>query len=60
MGVKNMGFFFINLLQLGPGLILLYTQIMEFTMGGGELAFKFLSGRLNLRPYNNLDKELDN
>ncbi len=28
-------------------------------MGNGELVFKFLSGGLNLRPYNNLNKELD-
>ena len=47
-------------LKLDLGLVLLYIQDIEFVTGSRELVFKFLSSGLDLRPYNNSDKELDN
>ena len=33
--------------------------ISELIISNRELVFKFFSSRLNLRPYTNLDKKLD-
>ena len=52
MGVKQLMFFLV-------GQLLFNVDIKELTLGSRELAFKFLSSGLNLRPYNNSGKEPD-
>ena len=40
-------------------LILSLIGIIKLFQGGSKLTIKFLSSRLNIRPYNKLSKEVD-
>jgi len=37
----------------------LFSRMVEFSARGGQLGLKLYSGRLNIRPYNKLLRELE-
>jgi len=52
MGLKGL------LLSLG-GSLFRFIKIIKFLKSNSNLIIKFFSSKLNLRPYNNLDKEIE-
>ena len=40
------------------GLLFSLIRIIKFFQGDSKLTVKFFSGRLNIKPYNKLDKEV--
>jgi len=43
---------------LSQNALLVSTKTIDLSKGNRQFAIKFLSGRLNIRPYNKLDKEV--
>jgi len=46
------------MIKLKENIVLLIPQRLQFAISSQELVIQFLSSRLNIKPYNRLDKEV--
>jgi len=49
-----------NLILLSQNTLFINIKIINLSKGNRQLAIKFFSSRLNIKPYNKLDKEVIN
>ena len=58
LSIKQLRFFVIKSTKFNQNIILLIIQNLELITGSRQLTLKFYSNKLNIKPYNRLDKKV--